>query len=76
MSKDRRQEQVVLERQAALARVADAQSVADALARLRALGIPWYVVAGSAGPGCDADRRHAAFVAGMVAVYSSRSTLQ
>lgn len=72
MSGDRGRQQAVVERHAALARVADAQNVADALARLRALGIPWYVVAGSAGPRWDADRRRAAFVADSVAVYSSR----
>jgi hypothetical protein len=63
---------VALERYDALTRVAGAQDVAEALDQLRRLGIRWYVVIADEGPGWDPQRRHAAFVAGRVAVYSSR----
>jgi hypothetical protein len=45
-----------------------------ALARLQALGIRWYVVADGArqGPHWDPERRRAAFVDRMVAVYATR----
>jgi hypothetical protein len=66
-----RRRQAAMERYLALARVAHEESASAALARLRALGIRWYVVADGAGPRWDADRRHAAFVQGTVAVYSS-----
>jgi hypothetical protein len=56
-------------RYAELERVAAATTRADAASELRNLGIRWYVVPGSAGPRWDAGRRHAAFVAGQVAVY-------
>ncbi|HXM81083.1 MAG TPA: hypothetical protein VN929_04055 [Burkholderiales bacterium] len=68
-----RREQVALERYAALVRVAREESASAALARLRELGIRWYVVVGSEGPVWDAERRDAAFVDGRVAVYSSRN---
>jgi len=44
-----------------------------ALARLRALGIRWYVVADRdrSGPRWDPERRRAAFVDRMVAVYAT-----
>jgi hypothetical protein len=61
-----------LERYGALARIAGAGSVAQALGQLRDLGIRWYVVVGDEGPRWDPERRHAAFVAGRFAVYSSR----
>jgi hypothetical protein len=72
LSRGGRREAVVRERYAALAGVAAEQDVAGALARLRALGIQWYVVPGVAGPRWDPQRARAAFVAGRVAVYSSR----
>lgn len=61
-----------LQRYTELARIDRAQSPAQAIAALRALGIDWYVVAGGEGPPWDRDRRHAAFVDGRVSVYSSR----
>jgi hypothetical protein len=76
MTKGHRREQAAVERYAALAGVADQQSVADALVRLRELGIQWYVVAGHAGPRWDPARRHAVFVDGDCAVYAARSTSQ
>lgn len=68
-----RVKEVALQRHAALAGVADQQSVAAALARLRELGVQWYVVVDSAGPRWDPQRRQAAFAEGDFAVYSSRS---
>lgn len=68
-----RRKEVALERYAALARVLDEQSASAALARLRERGIQWYVVAGSAGPRWDPERRHAAFATGEVAIYRSTS---
>jgi hypothetical protein len=55
----------------AVEREADAEA---ALARLRALGVRWYVVAESdrRGPRWDPERRRAAFVDRMVAVYATR----
>jgi hypothetical protein len=76
MSQGGRREQATLERYGALARVADAQSVAAARARLRELGIQWYVVADRGGPRWDPQRLRAALVAGDLAVYSSGSTSQ
>lgn len=64
---------VALERYSALARVLHEQSASAALVRLRESGIRWYVVAGSAGPRWDPERRQAAFAAGDVAVYLSTS---
>ncbi len=55
-------------------RAVERETSADAaLARLRALGIRWYVVAESdqRGPRWDPQRRQAAFVERMVAVYST-----
>lgn len=49
--------------------IAREPSRAAALARIRELGIRWYVVPGGAGPAWDAGRRGAAFVAGRIAVY-------
>lgn len=73
MTKDRRRQQVALERYWALVRVADERDISAAMARLRDLGIRWYVVADGAGPRWDPERRRAAFAAGEVAVYSSGS---
>ena len=73
-SRGGRAKQAALERYAALAGVAGEQSVAAALARLRDLGIQWYVVADGAGPRWDPERRHAVFAGGDFAVYSSRQT--
>lgn len=67
-----RRKEVALERHAALAAVAEEQSHAAALLRLRELGVQWYIVAGSTGPRWDPHRREAAFSAGLVAVYSGR----
>ncbi|HJT60537.1 MAG TPA: hypothetical protein VJ797_02570 [Burkholderiales bacterium] len=75
-SRGGRTKEVALERHAALADVAREQRVAAALARLRERGIQWYVVADGTGPRWDPERRHAAFVGGDVAVYSSRTTSQ
>ena len=59
------------ERYAALLRVADQHSVAAAMSMLNSLGLRWYVVAerDHRGPRWDLERRHAAFVDRMVAVY-------
>ncbi|HEX6528906.1 MAG TPA: hypothetical protein VF004_03745 [Burkholderiales bacterium] len=73
ISKGGRRRDVALERYAALARVADEQSAAAAFARLREMGVQWYVVAGGAGPRWDRDRSAASFAAGEVAVYLSTS---
>ncbi len=50
------------------------ESMNEALGRLRKLGIQWYVVADRSGPRWDPERRHAVFVDGSMAVYSTRST--
>jgi hypothetical protein len=71
MKEDRSHEPVVLERYGALSRVAEARDIAAAMARLRDMGVRWYVVAASAGPQWDPERRRAAFVQGEVAVYAS-----
>jgi hypothetical protein len=57
-----------------LKRVGDEEDAAAAARRLRELGIQWYVVVGvgNEGPRWDRGRRHAAFAAGRVSVYSSR----
>ena len=68
-----RAKRVALERYAALAGVADQRSAAAALARLRELGVQWYVVADSAGPHWDPERRDAVFAQGDLAVYASGS---
>jgi len=65
--------QVALERHGALAGIAQERSTATALARLRELGVQWYVVVDRAGPRWDAQRQQAVFAQGDVAVYSSRS---
>jgi hypothetical protein len=67
-------EEVARQRYFALKRVAAEESVPVALARLRELGIRWYVVAQAdrRGPRWDPERRQAAFVEGMVAVYSTK----
>lgn len=76
VSRGGRDKDVALERHAALARVADERSVSAALLRLRELGVQWYAVAGSAGPRWDPERRHAAFAASEIAVYSSNPSAQ
>jgi hypothetical protein len=69
-----RHQEVATQRYAALGRVGREDSADAALARLRALGIRWYVVAESdrRGPRWDPERRHAVFVDRMVAVYATR----
>jgi hypothetical protein len=72
VGKESRRWQAALGRYAELAAVAREESASAALARLRALGIQWYVVADGRGPRWDAERREAAFVRGAVAVYSAQ----
>jgi hypothetical protein len=69
-----RRKEIAMQRYAELEGVANEKSAAAALARLRELGIQWYVVAESSrrGPRWDPDRRQAVFVDNMVAVYSTR----
>jgi hypothetical protein len=64
--------EVALKRYFELKQVAAEASVPDALARLRELGVSWYVVVGKAGPLWDPARGQAAFSNGEVAVYSTR----
>ena len=64
-------EKVALERHGALLRVAGEESHAAVVARLRELGIRWYVVPEGKAPRWDPERRHAAFVSGSLAVYSA-----
>jgi hypothetical protein len=59
-----------LARQAALREVAEQSSAADALRRLRELGIAWYVVADGTAPRWDPARRLAAYASGNVTLYS------
>jgi len=61
------------ERYAALQVVARETQASAALARLRALGIRWYVVTDGRGPAWDRQRRLAAFTNGKVAVYRTTS---
>ena len=61
------------ERYAALQAVARETQASAALARLRALGIRWYVVTDGRGPAWDRQRRLAAFANGKVAVYRTIS---
>lgn len=68
---DRRR--VALQRYVALAEVGAAEGQAQAMARLRDLGIQWYVVVGDEGPSWDRQRRRAAFASGRLAVYSGRA---
>lgn len=67
-----RRKEVAQQRLAALAAVAQAQSVAAARAKLQDMGVQWYVVTGNAGPYWDRERRQAAFTAGSVSLYASR----
>ncbi|HEX9431873.1 MAG TPA: hypothetical protein VF936_03690 [Burkholderiales bacterium] len=69
-----RSEQVARERYGALKRIEGEEDAAAAARRLRELGIQWYVVVGvgSEGPRWDRGRRHAAFAAGRVSVYSAK----
>jgi hypothetical protein len=64
--------QIAQQRYVALRAVERETSAEAALARLRGLGIRWYVVAESdrSGPRWDPERRKAAFVDRMVAVYA------
>jgi len=66
--------QIALERYAALRAVERERNPDAALARLRSLGIRWYVVAQSdrGGPRWDPQRRRAVFVDRMVSVYATR----
>lgn len=66
--------EVALQRHRALAGIAQERSTAAALARLRELGVQWYVVVDRSGPRWDAQRGQAVFAQGIVAVYSSRSS--
>lgn len=81
-----RAKQIVLERHAALAGVAEAPDMPAALERLRRLGIRWYAVVSPGrvwdherlqmmidhtGPRWDPLRERAAFVEGSLAIYSS-----
>jgi len=61
------------ERYAALQAVARETQASAALARLRALGIRWYVVTDGRGPAWDRQRRLAAFTSGKVALYRTTS---
>jgi hypothetical protein len=62
----------VAERHRALLRVAEETEMAAALARLRALGVRWYVVLHEDSPRWDPGRRNAVFVEGKTAVYATR----
>src|SRR5205814_5730486 len=74
LGKGGRSEQVARERYGALKRIEGEQDAAAAARRLRELGIQWYVAVGvgSEGPRWDRGRRHAAFAAGRVSVYSAK----
>jgi hypothetical protein len=63
--------QVALERHVALRDVDAAESVDEAMQRLRKLGIQWYVTSAEQGPRWDPERRRAAFASGRIAVYAS-----
>ena len=63
--------QVARERYAQLIEIGVEPSAAAALARLRQLGIQWYIISDDEGPGWDPERRQAAFAEGIVAVYST-----
>lgn len=69
-----RKQEVATRRYAELGAVAREPGAAAALERLRRLGVQWYVVAEKdrRGPRWDPERRQAAFVEGMVAVYAVR----
>ena len=66
--------QTALARYISLRAIERETSAETALARLRALGIRWYVVAETdrSGPRWDPQRRRAVFVDRMVAVYATR----
>ena len=66
--------QTALPRYIALRAIERETSAETALARLRALGIRWYVVAETdrSGPRWDPERRRAVFVDRMVAVYATQ----
>ena len=66
-----RRRQIALERHAALSEVDALENIDAALALLRRLGIRWYVIAADQGPRWDPQRRHAAFLDGRIAVYST-----
>jgi hypothetical protein len=72
-SRGARHKEAALERYAALEEVARAESLSAAVMRLRSLGIQWYVVAESdyRGPRWDPERKQAAWVEDMVAVYAT-----
>lgn len=61
--------QVALQRYALLRKVDEMDRPGEALTRLRQLGLRWYVVPGEHGPRWDLERRRAAFVDRMIAVY-------
>ncbi len=66
--------EVARQRYAALGLLARETDAATALARLRRMGVRWYVVAESdgSGPRWDRERRAAVFVDRMVAVYEAK----
>jgi hypothetical protein len=63
--------QIARERYEQLIEIGVEPTAASALARLRQLGIQWYIISDDEGPGWDLERRHAAFTDGIVAVYST-----
>ena len=63
--------QVAKERYGQLIDIGVEPTAASALARLRQLGIQWYIISDDEGPGWDPERRQAVFTEGVVAVYST-----
>ncbi|HZN85989.1 MAG TPA: hypothetical protein VFB53_04295 [Burkholderiales bacterium] len=63
--------EVARERFGQLIEIGVEPTAASALARLRQLGIQWYIISDDEGPGWDPERRQAAFTQGVVAVYST-----
>jgi len=64
--------QIAWQRHAALAKIAEADSLSVARDELRKLGVAWYAVVGAEGPRWDPERRAAAFAEGSVAIYATR----
>lgn len=63
--------QIAKERYGQLIDIGVEPTAAAALARLRQLGIQWYIISDDEGPGWDPERRQAVFTEGVVAVYST-----
>lgn len=63
--------QVAKERYGQLIDIGVEPTAASALARLRQLGLQWYIISDDEGPGWDPERRQAVFAEGIVAVYST-----